>query len=427
MKPISASLQALIESTEALDIDQPQLATVPDTPQPQRGAFSMIGQLISTKPLNPQTVCDTLQHAWKFALPLSFAVVGHHKYLFGVPLQAHVTKILDLGPWNVRGSLLLLQPWTPELAITEIQLHLCPFWVQVHGLPCQNMAAVNSVIIGQRIGKILEVDDLDSTGPICQPFLRFRVALDTSKPLLPGFFLPRPGKEPLWISFRYERLGDYCTLCGLIGHKKNQCLQPPNRISPEKYRIPLQTFSLYGIRQNLSPSREDSDSGVSSVGTSHSHSDAQSSPAHGAESALQLAPSQFSPHPTIHVDFSPGSQAMQLVSSSAALRGTLQSFPAVHYPDNSIVASPHQLHFLPFDFCTQVGVNPFTVSSRPFSSPASLHNTSHLGASRLSAVDKGKSPLNLVPSDPSLTNISHPCPITISPPVTYPAHFTLSC
>jgi hypothetical protein len=112
------------------------------------------------------------------------------------------------------------------------------------------------------------------------------------------------------------------------------------------------------------------------------------------------------------------------VSSTAALRGTLQSFPGVHYPDNSFVASPHQLHFLPFDFCTQVGVNPFTTSSRPISSPASLANTSHLGASRFSTVDKGKSPLHLVSSDSSLTNISHPCPITISPPLTHPAHFT---
>jgi hypothetical protein len=56
-------------------------------------------------------------------------VVGHNKYLFGVPLQAHVKKILDQGPWNVRGSLLLLKPWSPDFAIDEINLHLCSFWV----------------------------------------------------------------------------------------------------------------------------------------------------------------------------------------------------------------------------------------------------------------------------------------------------------
>jgi hypothetical protein len=88
------------------------------------------------------------------------------------------------------------------------------------------MATVNTVEIGQRLGKILEVDDLDNISLIYQHFLRFRVALDTSRPLLPGFHLPRPGKEPLWISFKYERLGDYCTLCGIIGHNKIRCSQP---------------------------------------------------------------------------------------------------------------------------------------------------------------------------------------------------------
>jgi hypothetical protein len=59
---------------------------------------------------------------------------------------------------------------------------------------------------------------------------------------------------------------------------------------------------------------------------------------------------------------------------------------------------------------------------------------SPLGSSRLSAVDKGKSPMIFVPSASSpfhdhrpnfpLTNISHPCPITISPPHSNLVHFT---
>jgi len=384
--------------------------------------------------VNPQTVQDMLQHAWKFDIPLSFAVVGHHKYLFGVPLQEHVTKILVQGPWNVCGSLLLLQPWSPDLAINEIHLHLCSFWVQVHGLPRQNMAIANSVIIAQRLGKILEVNDLENTGLICRPFLRFRVELDSAQPLIPGFHLPCPSREPLWISFRYERLGEYCTLCGLIGHKKIQCSQPPHCLTPNKYHIPLQTFSLYGIRQTLSPSRDDTDSGVSSVGTSHSHSDARSSPVHGAESSLQLVAHKHFSHPAIHVASSYSSQAMQISSPAVSHPLVMLSSSAELFHEDSYVASPPPFHFLPFDISTQVGESPFTASSRPTSSLSSLAAMYHLESSRLSLVDKGKGPLFFVPpvSSPfpesppnfSLTNISHPCPITISSPLTQPVHFT---
>jgi len=318
----------------------------------------LLGQLLSTKPVNAQTVRDTLQHAWKFALPLSFTVLGHNKYLFGVPLQAHVKKILDQGPWNVRGSLLLLKPWSPDLALDEINLRLCSFWVQVHGLPRQNMAVVNSVKIAQRLGKILAVDDHDNAGLICQPFLRFRVELDSAHPLISGFHLPRPGRDLLWISLRYERLGDYCTLCGLIGHKKSQCTQPPNRLNPDKYRVPLQTFSLIGLRQNPSTSREDSDSGISSVGTSQSHSNANSSPVHGAELGLQLVACQNFSHPAIHVSSSYGSHDV-LNSPHAELQPlALYPFPAGLFPTDCYVASPQPCHFLPMDICTQVGGSP---------------------------------------------------------------------
>jgi hypothetical protein len=226
------------------------------------------------------------------------------------------------------------------------------------------------------------VDDLDNTYLICQHFLRFRVELNYSQPLIHGFHLPRPSRKPLWIKFRYERLGDYFTLCGLIGHKKIQCSQPPNRVTPDKYRVPLQTFFLYGMRQNLSPTWDDSDYGISSVGTSHSHSEAQSSPAHGAKSALQLVPCQHFSHPGIHVAPSQGSQAMQLASTIGIQSHTLLSPSALHFHDDTYVASPQSLQLLPIEFYTQVGGYPLASSGHTTPSPGSLAATSQLGASR---------------------------------------------
>jgi hypothetical protein len=119
--------------------------------------------------------------------------------------------------------------------------------------------------------------------------LRLRVQIDTSLPLAPGYYLPRDHKPPLWIGYCYECLGDYCTLCGLIEHKKTNCPAPPQPLS-DKYKFPLQTFSLYGLRQTPSPPREDSDSSISLVGTAQSHSEAQSSSVHGDELTPQLVP-----------------------------------------------------------------------------------------------------------------------------------------
>ena len=49
--------------------------------------------------------------------------------------------------------------------------------------------------------------------------------------------------EPHWIAFKYGRLNDYCTLCGLIGYNKGVC-PPPQKLKPlEKYEKPIRTSS----------------------------------------------------------------------------------------------------------------------------------------------------------------------------------------
>jgi hypothetical protein len=149
--------------------------------------------------------------AWNFAAPLSVEVLAPNKFLFTVPLQSHVDRIMQQGPWNIRGSLLLLQPWTADLALDEINLHMCVFWVQVHGLPSQNMTSTNAIKIGKGLGTLLEVDNGHVVGLICRQFLRIKVEINILQPLVPGFLLPRLNRDPLWVSFKYERLADYCT------------------------------------------------------------------------------------------------------------------------------------------------------------------------------------------------------------------------
>jgi hypothetical protein len=93
------------------------------------------------------------------------------------------------------------------------------------------------------------------------------VEINTSLPLAPIFNIPRPSVKPRLVKFKYERLDDYCTLCGLIGHKKNACPTPQILIAPKT--------STYISPRMVTPVRqEDSDSGISlaaSVGNSPSN------------------------------------------------------------------------------------------------------------------------------------------------------------
>jgi hypothetical protein len=140
-----------------------QLEIHDGNPTSQEG-FAFISKLLALKPFNTYYVRQTFSLVWSFAAPLFMEVLAPNKYIFTVPFESNFTRIINQDPWNVRDSLLLLQPWSPDLAIEEVKFLLYSFWVQVHNLPHQYMATKNAIRIVKGIGNLLELDDKNTIG-----------------------------------------------------------------------------------------------------------------------------------------------------------------------------------------------------------------------------------------------------------------------
>jgi hypothetical protein len=220
---------------------------------PQDRSFCLLDRLISPNPPSLYWVRDILNLSWKFALPFEVDLLLGDRILFKVFEECLVQEIMDNGPYNIKGSLLVVKPWPPELTSKEVDLSSCAFWVQVHGLPLQNMMVVNAIKIGKLIGlKVLDVEDGDKSGIISHHHLRICILLDVSLPLVPGFHLPRSARSVIWIKFLYERLADYCTLCGCIGRQKSFCPAPPPLGLPDRYGTSLRGYVYLGTRRLFS-------------------------------------------------------------------------------------------------------------------------------------------------------------------------------
>ncbi|KAF5956818.1 hypothetical protein HYC85_004043 [Camellia sinensis] len=76
--------------------------------------------------------------------------------------------------------------------------------------------STNREILGNRIGRLVRVE-AHTEGLI-------RVEIDTQQPLPRGLWLHRgQGQSNSWLTFKYEKLSDFCYDCGRLGHENHTC------------------------------------------------------------------------------------------------------------------------------------------------------------------------------------------------------------
>ncbi|KAI7991576.1 hypothetical protein LOK49_LG12G02484 [Camellia lanceoleosa] len=187
-------------------------------------SLCLLGKVLAPKSLNNNTVSSIIKGAWRVRGELSISPWSVNTFLFQFSEAEDRNRILSERPWSIMGSLLVLQTLSPNQTFEEVDFNWCPFWVQAHGLPIQNMTKQNGLILGNRLGKVLSVEAPQDGLLLHRSFLRIRVEINIQHPLPRGLWLKRsPGNNGVWINFKYEKLTDFCYDCGRIGHDNKSC------------------------------------------------------------------------------------------------------------------------------------------------------------------------------------------------------------
>ncbi|KAK4381931.1 hypothetical protein Sango_2920200 [Sesamum angolense] len=129
---------------------------------------------------------------------------------------------MERCPWAFDKCLLVLAKIDGSGNPKEIDLNCCVFHVLVHDLPLRKITRDIAELIGNQIGKFIDVD-MEDKAVIWGFSLRIRVALNVNKPLQRVLKLCTTLGDQKLISFTYGRLPNYCYLCGHLGHISKQC------------------------------------------------------------------------------------------------------------------------------------------------------------------------------------------------------------
>ncbi|PPR85703.1 hypothetical protein GOBAR_AA34989 [Gossypium barbadense] len=106
--------------------------------------------------------------------------------------------------------------------IADYEFWLLPFWLRVYNIPIEFIDRQLALDVGNAIGALMAIDWKDRNGAWTE-FMRLKVKIDISKPLRRVVkFVCDVGEEMIGV-IKYERLPDFCYLCGLKGHTTRKC------------------------------------------------------------------------------------------------------------------------------------------------------------------------------------------------------------
>ncbi|KAH7859138.1 hypothetical protein Vadar_032063 [Vaccinium darrowii] len=185
----------------------------------------LVGKVFQGKNLKAPILYDILKVAWRTRAPFYVDEWNNNVFLFRFETEEDRRNIIQEGPWSVMNNLLVLIPLVDGMVVSELKFNVCPFWVQIHGLPVEKLSRANAEIIGKRMGVLLALEAAPDGFCLARGFLRIRVEINIEHPLPRGFWLrgKTDSSRDRWVSFKFEKLSDFCYGCGRIGHDNRGC------------------------------------------------------------------------------------------------------------------------------------------------------------------------------------------------------------
>lgn len=199
--------------------------------QQVKNTFVLVGRFIMEKNVNFHAMQNMFASLWRPREGMEVHDIGGYRYSFVFYHVLDVKKVIEGGPWSFEQNLLIYHELSDKEDPHLVKLNKMDIWVQVYDLPKGCISETILQSIGNYVGCYVCSDPANMDG-MWKQFVRIRVTMDVDKPLKRKMKIKREGNTWSWINFKYERLGTFCFVCGMLGHSDRDC--PIVYANPEK-------------------------------------------------------------------------------------------------------------------------------------------------------------------------------------------------
>ncbi|WOG86659.1 hypothetical protein DCAR_0205876 [Daucus carota subsp. sativus] len=200
------NLEKLYEKLTIDDEESEGVIVAAEAGQERKESFVLVGRFLTEKNINFQAMQNVLASLYSFVF---YQIMD-------------LRKVLDGGPWSFEQNMLVYHQMLDTEDAHQVILNDIDIWVQVHDIPKGFISETVLKSIGDFIGQHVKSDPVNFDGT-WKSFVRIRVRMNIRKPLKRRMKIKREGGNWSWVNFKYERLGSFCFVCGIIGHTEREC------------------------------------------------------------------------------------------------------------------------------------------------------------------------------------------------------------
>ncbi|KAL0408317.1 UNVERIFIED_CONTAM: hypothetical protein Sradi_1766100 [Sesamum radiatum] len=182
----------------------------------------VVGRLLSHRGTNFDALKNMLASLFQPVKGMVLRRITEDWFCIQFNHRLDLQRAIDCRPWTFDKNLLIIEPILQGLNPTEINLDWCPFLVYVHDLSLSQHNPAMAKHIGNHIGRYLDIEHHENGFGWSSTF-KIRIALDVTRPLKRALRLRNDQGDNKLVTFTYDRLPNFCYLCGCLGHIAKFC------------------------------------------------------------------------------------------------------------------------------------------------------------------------------------------------------------